>query len=455
MITYKAKDGVFLMKFSTILYLCLVMAFLVIVPGAAVNGIGGGTGYFEITSSPSGAFVYFDDSYKGTTPVTVSVSTTGSPDHTIRVEKDGYQTWQDSYYGNPFEGETIHIFAELTYIPPTTPIGGGKGYYSISSSPSGASVHFDGSYKGTTPVTVSVPSTGTPGHTISVSLSGYQTWTRSYSGNPGEGETIYVSASLEPIQEYGSINVDSSPTQATATLDGSNSKTTPCTFYNVYPGSHTVRLTKSGYESWSTSVSVSAGRTSQVYATLSRISPSTGSIYAVTTPQGASFYVDGKYYGITPQIASGLAVGYHQVRLSLSGFQDWSGSIYVEDGKTTTITQTLSVSPTTHPTPEPGKGSISVSSNPSGAEVYIDNVYHGLTPVTITSVDPGSRVVKLQLAGYTPWQATVQVNSGQSTPVEATLQPQPTSAPTKAGLGMPLILLSLGLLALTRVRREK
>jgi len=445
------------LKFPTILCICLFAALLLLVANTAADGIGGGTGYFEITSSPSGAYVYFDDSYKGSTPVTVSVSSTGTPGHTIRVEKDGYQTWTDSYYGNPFEGETIHINADLVFIPvtePTTPIGGGNGYYAISSSPSGASVYFDGTYKGLTPVTVSVSSTGTPGHTISVSLSGYQTWSNSYSGNPGDGETVYVSAYLTPVQSYGSIYVDSSPTQATATLDGANSQTTPCTFHNVYPGSHTVRVTKSGYQSWSSSVSVSAGKTSQVYATLSQISPGTGSIYAVTTPQGAGVYVDGRYYGISPQIASGLSIGYHQVRLSLSGFQDWTGSVYVEDGKTTTVTQTLSVSPTTYPTSAPGSGLIAVSSNPAGAEVFIDNIYYGITPVTVPSVAAGSRVVKLQLAGYTPWQATVHVNSGQATPVEATLQPEPTTAPTKAGLGMPIILLSLAFLAFAVIKKR-
>lgn len=444
----------FLLKFPTILSVCLLIAVSLLVANTAADGIGGGTGYFQISSSPSGATVYFDDSYAGTTPVTIPVSSTGSPDHTIRVEKSGYEPWVETHYGNPFEGETIHINANLVYIEPTTPIGGGKGYYSITSSPSGANVYFDNTYKGTTPVTVTVSSTGTPDHTISVSLSGYQTWSNSYSGNPAEGETVYVSAYLQPVQTYGSIYVDSSPSQATATLDGSNYQTTPCTFHDVYPGSHTVRVTRSGYQTWSSTVSVSAGKTTQVYASLSQVSPGTGSIYAVSTPQGADVYVDGRYYGTAPQIASSLSIGYHQVRLSLSGFQDWTGSIYVEDGKTTTVSRTLSVSPTSSPTSAPGTGSISISSQPAGAEVYIDNIYYGITPVTVPSVSAGSRVVKLQMAGYTPWQATVQVNSGQVTPVEATLQPQPTTAPTQAGLGIPVVLLSLAFLAFASIKRR-
>src|SRR5690606_11420272 len=132
-----------------ILVLLLVACGLVFIVSAEDGMIGGGTGYFEISSTPSGASVYFDGSYKGTSPVTVSVSSTGTPYHTIRVTKSGYEDYEQSYDGNPFEGETIHIYATLTPI-----IGGGKGYYSISSSPSGASVYFDGSYKGTSPVTV-------------------------------------------------------------------------------------------------------------------------------------------------------------------------------------------------------------------------------------------------------------------------------------------------------------
>ncbi len=62
--------------------------------------------------------------------MTVTVSTDGTPSHQIRGTKDGYQDWEQTYNGNPFQGETIHINADLVYIPitlPTTPpVGPGK-----------------------------------------------------------------------------------------------------------------------------------------------------------------------------------------------------------------------------------------------------------------------------------------------------------------------------------------
>ncbi len=430
-----------------IVVLLLVVCGLAGIVSAEDGLIGGGTGYFQISSTPSGADVIFDDSYKGTTPVTVGVSSTGTPSHTIRITKSGYEDWEQSYDSNPFAGETIHVSATLTPV-----IGGGKGYYSISSSPSGANVYFDGSYKGTTPLTVEVSSTGTPGHTIRLTLSGYQEWSQYYSGNPSDGQTIYVSASMTPVQNYGSITVTSSPSGATAVLDGSNSQITPCTFHNVVPGSHTIQVTKSGYSTWSTTTSVSAGLNTQVYASLSTLPPTTGSIYVTSVPSGANVYVDGTYYGPSPQIASGLSPGYHQVRISLSGFQDWTGSVYVHADETTKVSQALSVGPT--PTSAPGTGSVSVSSNPAGAGVYLDNVYVGITPLTIPGVSSGSHVVLLTHQGYANWQATVQVQQGVTETVDATLSPSPTLGPTRVSLPAFIAVISLGILALAFFARK-
>ncbi|MCQ8894425.1 MAG: PEGA domain-containing protein [Methanolinea sp.] len=432
---------------SLTFFLVLVLFLALCITQAAAQ-IGGGTGYFEITSFPSGASVYFDGTYQGTTPVTVPVSVTGTPTHTIRVTKSGYMEWTQTYDGNPFEGETIHISATLQPVP-----GGDKGYYSIYSSPSGASVYFDGSYKGTTPLTVTVSTTGTPGHTIRLVLSGYQEWSSYQPGNPGEGETLYVTATLQPVQTYGSITVTSSPSGATAILDGAQTQSTPCTFNNVLPGTHTIQVSKSGYQLWSTTTTVSAGLNTQVYASLSPIQPATGSIYVSSVPTGASVYVDGTYYGPAPQLASGLSPGYHQVRISLSGFQDWIGSVLVESGATTRVTQTLSVGPT--PTPVPGTGSVSIHSTPAGADVYLDNVYMGITPLTLPSVTPGTHTVLLTLQGYSNWEATIAVQRDLQTPVEATLSASPTPLPTKAGLSGPLAVLGIGILALFFLGRRR
>jgi hypothetical protein len=423
--------------------LILIAALLFAIPAAAQ--IGGDQGYFSISSSPSGAAVTFDGSYKGTTPVTVAVYTSGTPQHTVSLSLAGYQPWTQTINENPGAGQTIPIHADLIFIPvtePTTLIGGGKGYYAISSVPSGASVYFDNTYRGTTPLTVEVASTGTPGHSIRMTLPGYQDWDASYPGNPGEGQTIQVTAYLTPVTQYGSISVDSNPDRATAILDGGNSQLTPCTFSSVLPGVHTIQISLSGYQPYSTTTSVSAGKSTYVFASLTPLAPTTGTIYATSLPQGASVYVDGVYYGPAPQLATGLTPGFHEVRLALSGFEDWVGQVQVFAGQTTTVSQTLPASPTTRPTTAPGTGTLSVSSSPSGAQVFVDNVYAGVTPVSLTSVSTGSHIVLLKLAGYSDFEVTAQVSAGQTTPVSATLIPV-TTQPTQGPVPAPLALLAL------------
>jgi hypothetical protein len=446
------------MKHSYLIFILLLVAgaFLLVLPVAAQ--IGGDQGYFEISSTPSGASVYLDGSYEGTTPVTAAVYTTGTPEHTIRMILAGYQTWEETIPSSPSAGETIPIHADLVYIPVTqitTPIGGGKGYYAIYSVPSGAAVYFDNTYQGETPVTVEVSTTGTPGHTIRVTYPGYQDWVSSYPGNPSQGQTITVNAYLTPVTQYGSISVDSNPDRATAILDGGSSQLTPCTFNNVIAGSHTIQVSLAGYQPYSTTVSISAGKSTYVFASLTPSAPLTGSIYAVSLPQGASVYVDGQYYGPAPQIASGLTPGYHQVRLSLQGFQDWSGQVLVTAGTTTTVSQTLYATPTTSPTFTPGTGTLQVSSSPTGAQVFLDNVYVGITPITIPQVTAGSHTVLLKLSGYEDWQVTAQVASGQTTPVTATLVPATTTQPTQGPLPGVLALVALVAIAFVLWNRKK
>lgn len=310
---------------------------------------------------------------------------------------------------------------------PETPIGGDMGYFEISSSPSGADVNFDGSFKGETPVTVPVYTTASPSHTIVITMPGYETWTQSYNRNPGSGQTIAVYANLIPSQQSGYIYVTSSPSGATAVLDGSDTQSTPCSFSAVSPGTHSLSVNYPGYRTYYASPYVTAGKTTNINAVLSPI-VSTGSLYASSSPQGASLYVDGVYYGHTPTTVGGFDQGNHNVRLQLGGYQDWTGSVYIAAGST------ASVSPTLTKIPSPTTGSISVTTNPSGAQVYVDGNYQGVTspggPVDVFNLVPGSHVLEISRAGYQDYRSTVSVSAGATTPVPVTLTQNPGPSST-------------------------
>jgi len=83
-------------------------------------------------------------------------------------------------------------------------------------------------------------------------------------------------------------------------------------------------------------------------------------------------------------------------------------------------------------------GSVEVSSTPPGAEVYLDNVYRGTTPVTVFD-QPGSHTLELRLRDHQSWSKSIQIYTGTRAFVDTSLAPVPviTSIPTTVPVTRP------------------
>jgi hypothetical protein len=68
------------------------------------------------------------------------------------------------------------------------------------------------------------------------------------------------------------------------------------------------------------------------------------------------------------------------------------------------------------------KGALLVKSDPQGAEVSINGVVHGRTPLMIRDLSVGSRVVRLELPGYERWSWAVSVVANKQTPLNVKLR---------------------------------
>lgn len=99
-----------------------------------------------------------------------------------------------------------------------------------------------------------------------------------------------------------------------------------------------------------------------------------------------------------------------------------------------TVTPVIPPMRTPEPTPTPAKGSISVSSSPSGASIYLDSAYQGETPKTINDISIGTHYLELTLKGYIPWSDSIDVRDGftsyPSIPLMIAPTPTITSTPT-------------------------
>ena len=83
----------------------------------------------------------------------------------------------------------------------------------------------------------------------------------------------------------------------------------------------------------------------------------TGEVMVYSSPTGASILIDGIYLGTTPGKVNGIPAGNHILRLTMSGYYDYEGSIYVVAGETTQgygtlqpMNQVTSAAPTPVPT---------------------------------------------------------------------------------------------------------
>lgn len=81
-------------------------------------------------------------------------------------------------------------------------------------------------------------------------------------------------------------------------------------------------------------------------------------------------------------------------------------------------TPTTTITPTKAPINAPSnKGVFSITTTPSKAKVYIDDVYYGVSPLTL-ELDPGVAVCRFQLGGHKTMTEKVSIRAGQTTELE-------------------------------------
>ncbi len=76
------------------------------------------------------------------------------------------------------------------------------------------------------------------------------------------------------------------------------------------------------------------------------------------------------------------------------------------------------------------KGSLSITSSPSSAYVYLDGSYKGLTPRNITNLSSGNYTLKLVKSGYLDYKKIVNIQSGKTTKLSPTLLQQLSTTPS-------------------------
>jgi len=116
------------------------------------------------------------------------------------------------------------------------------------------------------------------------------------------GVVLYLLLNKKKSPEQGTISVASTPAGANVFLDGSDTGlTTACTLSNVSAGAHLVKLVKDGYADFQQNITVTAGQTAAVNASLTKNS------IIVTFPASGMIWAKGTSNDIRWQVSSSMS----------------------------------------------------------------------------------------------------------------------------------------------------
>jgi len=125
----------------------------------------------------------------------------------------------------------------------------------------------------------------------------------------------------------------------------------------------------------------------------------------------------------------GAAISADGTHLAFGGDNNQVQTFTVESpAPITTVPATMPTATVT----ETKNGAISISTSPAGANIYLDNRYMGITPLTVQDLTPGTYAVLLQLQGFEAWTGDVSVSAGATVTVNTTLNPTTATATTPA-----------------------
>lgn len=168
--------------------------------------------------------------------------------------------------------------------------------------------------------------------------------------------------------------------------------------YLLLPGEFSVRAEAEGYQPEEVQISVEAGRSSAVEFNLQ---PLPGDLRIVVTPDIAvQVGLDGQDQGLLSQpLLSNVSAGAHQISLDAWLYESWQQELLVPGmGQTLDLEIEL----------VPNWSNISITTVPLGAEVQIDGIAMGSTPLE-TKVEVGERNLQISLRGYRDLQRQFSV----------------------------------------------
>jgi hypothetical protein len=339
-----------------------------------------------------GAAVFLDGQPQGQAPMILS-TTEGR--HQVRLQKDGFEpleTWVDCKNNQT-----------STFAPTIKEIAKPKfGDVIVDADVKDAEVYIDGNkHPDNTPAVIRNVIEGL--HVIEVRKAPALPWKQTIEVKAGQQTKVTADLNASLNGGVGVVRVLSDAPGARAFIDGTDMGPVPVDIKDVRAGDHIVQVKAPNMQTGEKHVMVQAGQSQIVKFDLNtEASGETGLLKVVSTVPEALVYVDGAALGKVPQEKK-VSTGEHPVVVRLEGYKQFEQKVRVEAGQSVTVQADLRA-----------VGRLRVLTTPSKATVLINGMPSGQTPITDLEVETGETVIRVELAGFQPWEQTLNVEGGKT-----------------------------------------
>ena len=196
------------------------------------------------------------------------------------------------------------------------------------------------------------------------------------------------------------VNLTSQPSGATVAVDGQDRGTTPVVLFDLTPGRHHVKFRLPGYEEANRFINTTEG----VFVEKNEVLvEEKGLLLIKTDPTDCDIAVDGVSVGRSPRLLTHLSSkDVHTVRLRKAGYQDQTITVKFDGRKPQVREEKLVLA----------SGRLEISTEPAGAEITVNGIVRGKSPITVTDVPKGRATVKFKMEGFADEIRELAVNAG-------------------------------------------
>ena len=195
-------------------------------------------------------------------------------------------------------------------------------------------------------------------------------------------------------------------------IDGREVKKSQVQELAVTPGRHVVEIHAEKYQDLRDEIAVEGCDIHQKFDYA--LVPAWSDITIDSIPGNATVLVDGKAVGSTPTTIELLA-GDHNIELKAERFKPWRTRLAIEPDQPQVL-DTVRL--------QPADGTLTLQTNPSGANVMLSDTFAGQTPTKLNLSANTTHLIKLSKAGYETENRKVTVDSAASKTLSVKLAPK-------------------------------